>query len=271
MSNPSMAACFLTGTSRQPTSAVNTTPEAATARPTGVKSNMVKLPMPFCARKPETIRLGGVPTMVVMPPRMDAKARGMRTRPGGNSRRAATCSAMGMSSARAPTLFMKPESTAAMPASAATVRVRPADDGTMRRTRASTAPEFSSPLLSTRTQATVITAGCPNPRNASRDGTSPASTQASRAPAATMSCRQRPQRNIATVAARMPRMRSCSVVSARLRPLAKPLQGLSPSLPPGRRSGCRPAAPGCARPAEDRGSPRPAPGIFGRSHSRAGS
>ena len=107
----------------------------------------------------------------------------------------------------------------------------------MRRTRASTAPEFSSPLLSTRTQATVITAGWPNPRNASRDGTSPASTQASRAPAATMSCRQRPHRNIATVAARMPRMRSCSVVSAHLRLLAQPLfrasQGLSPSLPPG--------------------------------------
>ena len=193
--------------------------------------------MPFCTRKPETIRLDGVPTMVVMPPRMDAKARGMRTRPGGNPRRAATCNATGMSSARAPTLFMKPESTAAMPASAATVRVSPADDGTMRRTRASTAPEFSSPLLSTRTQATVITAGWPNPRNASRDGTSPASTQASRAPAATMSCRQRPHRNIATVAARMPRMRSCSVVSAHLRLLAQPLfrasQGLSPSLPPG--------------------------------------
>jgi len=52
---------------------------------------------------------------------------------------------------------------------------------------APTAPEFSSPLLKTRTQATVITAGWPKPRKASGGDTSPAKTQASRAPAATMS------------------------------------------------------------------------------------
>lgn len=180
------------------------------ARP---KSNIAKPPWPdWLARKPEMIRLDGVPIRVVVPPRMDAKASGISTLPGGSSRRAAIWTATGISSASAPTLFMKADSTAASTHSAAMLRVGPAPAGSTWRVSASTAPERCRPLLSTSTQATVTTAGWPRPANADAGGTSPASTQASRAPAATMSWRQRPHRNMPTVAARMARMRVWSGV-----------------------------------------------------------
>ena len=101
-------------------------PSKATASPTGVKSNMPKLPAPFCARKAETMRLEGVPISVVMPPRMVPNASGISTRPGGMSRRRASCRATGISSAMAPTLFMKAESMAPRATSAARLSVGPA-------------------------------------------------------------------------------------------------------------------------------------------------
>ena len=159
----------------------------ATASPTGVKSNMPKLPIPVCARKPDTIRFGGVPINVVMPPRIEPKASGIRTRPGGICWREATCSASGISSASAPTLFMNPESKAASAVSAAIVSVGPASVGMTARASASTAPELCRPWLSTSTQATVMTAGWPKPAKASKAGTRPPSTAASSAPTATMS------------------------------------------------------------------------------------
>ena len=50
--------------------------------------------------------LGGVPINVMRPPRMVANESGMRSIAGENFARAADCTAMGMRSASAPTLFM---------------------------------------------------------------------------------------------------------------------------------------------------------------------
>lgn len=127
------------------------------ARP---KSNIAKPPWSdWLARKPEMIRLGGVPIRVVVPPRMEAKASGISSLPGGSARRPAICTATGINSASAPTLFMKADSTAASTHSAAMLSVGPAPPGSTRRVRASTAPVRCKPLLSTSTQATVTTAG----------------------------------------------------------------------------------------------------------------
>ena len=133
------------GTSRQPASTMKATPTTATAAPTGVKSNMPKLPSPDPARKPDTIRLGGVPIRVVMPPRIEPKATGIRMRPGGMPSRFATWMATGMSSARAPTLFMKPDITAARIVSAPIMTVGPPDRGSRVLVSTSTAPDVCRP------------------------------------------------------------------------------------------------------------------------------
>ena len=111
------------------------------------------------SRKPAMIRFGGVPMRVVVPPRMEPKASGMSTLPGGSRSRPASWMATGMSRASAPTLFMKPDSTAASVTSAPMLTVGPALAGSTTRVSASTAPEVCRPRLSTSTQATVTTAG----------------------------------------------------------------------------------------------------------------
>ena len=58
-------------------------------------------------------------------------------------------------------------------------------------------------VLSTSTQTTVITAGCPKPLNTSTLGIKPATLQAIKDPRATTSCRQRPHTNITTVVIKM--------------------------------------------------------------------
>ncbi len=115
--------------------------------------------MPASWRKPETIRFGGVPISVIVPPRMEPKANGISTRPGGKSWRPAVCSATGINSASAPTLFMKPDSTAPSAVRAKILSVGPASAGSSLRLSMSTAPVFCRPWLSTSTQATVTTAG----------------------------------------------------------------------------------------------------------------
>lgn len=95
--------------------------------------------------------------------------------------------ATGISNASAPTLFMKAESTVARPVSAAIDSMGPALPGNTTRVSASTAPEVCRPRLSTSTLATVITAGWPNPANASPAPTRPTATQASSEAPATMS------------------------------------------------------------------------------------
>lgn len=152
-----------------------------------MKSNMPKAPRPASSRKAETIRFGGVPTSVVMPPRMVPKASGISTCPGASPMRPASCTATGISSAIAPTLFMKPESRAPSPVRAARLAARPASAGSTLRASASTAPEACKAALSTSTAATVITAGWPKPAKAASGATSPQSTQAMRPAIATTS------------------------------------------------------------------------------------
>ena len=56
---------------------------------------------------------GGVPIMVIMPPKMLANARGMRIKLGERPCSLAVFKATGSNKASAPTLFMKADSTAA--------------------------------------------------------------------------------------------------------------------------------------------------------------
>ena len=186
---------------------MNARPSNAMAPPTGRKSNIAKpCPASDCARKPETIRFGGVPISVVMPPRIVAKASGISIRPGVVPSRPDIRTASGIRSASAPTLFITDDSPAPSPSTADMLPIRPACAGTTRRARRSIAPEVWSDRLSTSTQATVMTAPFANPSNAPCAGTTPPATPARSAASATMSCRNRPQTNSATVAARIARM-----------------------------------------------------------------
>ena len=60
-------------------------------------------------------------------------------------------------------------------------------------------PDASKPLLINKTSATVMTAGCPNPTNASLAGTKPRTTKTARLVNATASYRNLPQINITTI------------------------------------------------------------------------
>ena len=146
------------------------------ARLVSEKSNIENGACPLEARKPDTIRFGGVPIRVVMPPRIEPKASGISTCPGASLRLRAICNATGISNASAPTLFMKPDSNAASPVSAAIESIGPALSGSATRASASTAPEVCRPRLSTSTQATVITAGWPKPAKACSGATTPMPT-----------------------------------------------------------------------------------------------
>ncbi len=183
------------------------TPSTATGTPIQAKSNIAKGPGPPSspARKPATMRLGGVPISVVMPPRMVPKASGISTWPGGSFRRCASLMATGISRAMAPTLFMKADSSAPTPISAARLSTGPALSGRARRASTSTAPEVCSARLMMSMQATVITAGWPKPWKACAGSTSPVRTQASSALTATRSWRQRPHRNRPTTRPRIAR------------------------------------------------------------------
>ena len=82
---------------------------------------------------------------------------------------------------------MNEDKAAPSPVSSATVVKAPAVSGITRSVSASTRPLSCSARLSTRTLATVITAGWPKPEKACPDGTRPATTQASSAATATRS------------------------------------------------------------------------------------
>ncbi|KAF5051150.1 hypothetical protein DSECCO2_422080 [anaerobic digester metagenome] len=155
----------------------------------------------LAARNPEMTRLGGVPIRVMVPPRIDPKARGIRIFPGGRSSLRATWMATGISRANAPTLFMNADRTAPSAASAAMLAVGLASPGSTILLKTSTAPESCRARLSTSTQATVTTAGWPKPAKAAPGATKPKTTQTSNAPTATMSCRHLPQTNMPMVPA----------------------------------------------------------------------
>src|SRR5690625_3788427 len=86
----------------------------ASAPPTGGKSNMAKPALLSLteARKLDTIKLDGVPIRVVIPPNRVPNDDGVGTCPGGILRRCAVCRAIGMSNAKAPTVFIKAEKKA---------------------------------------------------------------------------------------------------------------------------------------------------------------
>ncbi|MCY1451621.1 hypothetical protein D9M71_684960 [compost metagenome] len=89
--------------------------------------------------------MGGVPISVVMPPRIEAKDSGISTLPGASRCFAAICRAIGINSARAPTLFMKLDSTAASTSSASRLALGPTPPGSRRCARMSTAPLVCRP------------------------------------------------------------------------------------------------------------------------------
>src|SRR5699024_5774164 len=179
----------------------------ATAPPTGVKSNMAKPALLSLteARKLDTIRLDGVPIKVVMPPNMVPKDNGMSMCPGGILRRCAVCRAIGMSSAKAPTLFIKAEKKAPKAVTDNTAKNCDWVLGKACSAITSTSPVRSRLSLRINTPTTVTTAGGLNPTKASCPGTKPNAVHASNAATATTSWRQRPYKNRAMVRPNTPR------------------------------------------------------------------
>src|SRR5690625_4123521 len=172
-----------------PNQEINNTPSTATVPPTGVKANIEKPDWPASAwaLKLETIRLDGVPMRVVNPPKMVLKAKGMSMWLGGILRRWAVCKAMGMSKAKAPTLFMKAEKK---DPSAETDKMAKTCERVLGRACSaitSTKPVRSSVSLRINTPTTVTTAGWLKPIKASWPGTSPTAVQANKAATATTS------------------------------------------------------------------------------------
>ena len=70
------------GIKRQPTKATNVMPAIAAMPPTGAKSNILNGAPRLSSRMAAMMILGGVPINVTMPPRIVAKLRGIRDRPG---------------------------------------------------------------------------------------------------------------------------------------------------------------------------------------------
>ncbi len=162
-------------------------PAIATGAPTGVKSNMPNGAPAVVSRKVAMMMLGGVPIMVAKPPRMVPNESGMSTTAGDCLALAAACITTGISRASAPTLFMTADRLAPRPDSAPMWSERRFAVSLTCWATKSTAPAFDSARDMTSTKATVTVAGCPKPRNAPENGTTPATTAASSARNATMS------------------------------------------------------------------------------------
>ena len=92
-----------------------TSPTAASAAPTGVKSNIPKLSPVSSSRTRLTAMLGEVPMSVISPPRSEPKAMGMRKVEAGTPERRANWKAIGIMIASAPMFFTKAESTVTTP------------------------------------------------------------------------------------------------------------------------------------------------------------
>ncbi|MCZ7623947.1 MAG: hypothetical protein M5U24_16000 [Candidatus Kuenenia sp.] len=162
-------------------------PHIVMAAPTGIKSNMQNGNAPDCSRYAAMIIFGGVPINVSVPPNNDPKASGISRNEGERPPRRDIHMATGMSSAKAPTLFINPELRATIPVRVATWIMGWLPTRVNWRASESTTPALSKPRLSTRTAATVMTAGCPKPANTWLGGTSPATATTSRATSATIS------------------------------------------------------------------------------------
>ncbi len=156
--------CDLAGISRQPTSTINSRPAIATKPPTGEKSNKPNAGSPVSsARRLAMMMFGGVPIIVIMPPRILANAIGNSRMVGERWRSAAVFSATGSMSASAPTLFMKADKTMTTSERLKMCGIWFFVNGITLREIRSTTPELRSARLMISTAATVTTAGCPNP------------------------------------------------------------------------------------------------------------
>ena len=138
----------------------------ATPRPTGVKSNIVKGLPRMSARTLETMMLGEVPTSVTRPPVSDAKAIGISNAEGEVLWRRATCMAIGMKIASAPTFLVTIDRTSTQPASAGTWMAVVRRRGNIGRIMASTTPERAMPLLTTSAAPTMMMISSEKPSKA---------------------------------------------------------------------------------------------------------
>ena len=134
----------------------------------GVKSNSVKGSRPRSLNIWPARMLGGVPTRVVVPPRMAPKASGMKSREGDSPARGARVATAGISTAVAAMLFMKAEST---PATSMSTMIRRISLLPTRRwiwaAMPSATPVSKSAAPRMKTDSMVMTAGDENPWKAS--------------------------------------------------------------------------------------------------------
>ena len=94
--------------------AINRIPIKLTGKPANAKSKNSKVLCSYSSLNSEIIMLGGVPILVFMPPKIDAKARGIRNFEGFHSIFCAIPMVIGKSIAIAPMLFIKEERSAAI-------------------------------------------------------------------------------------------------------------------------------------------------------------
>ena len=119
----------------------------------------------FVFLKAAIIILGGVPIIVIIPPKILAKAKGIKIILGERFCFVAVLRATGSINASAPTLFIIAEQIVATPLRLAIWVDWLFDNGAIFLDIKSTTPEFLSAWLIISTKATVITAGWPNPMN----------------------------------------------------------------------------------------------------------
>ncbi len=139
------------------------------------------------ARTFETITFGDVPTSVTMPPMSEAEAIGMSSDEGVVPLRRATCSAIGMKMASAPTFFVTIDRRRTPATRIGTWRTGLVMYGMSGRIRVSTAPERAMATERTRADPTIITMSSENPKKALSAGTSPTAMPTARAVRATRS------------------------------------------------------------------------------------
>jgi hypothetical protein len=117
--------------------------------------------------------LGAVPIIVIMPPKMDAKDKGINVFDGFLLAFLFILMSAGIIIASAAMLFIKLDNKAD------TLPIITIWEVTLEMNFErccvinSTAPEYTNPRLIIKTNATIITAGCPNPKNTSFVGTRP--------------------------------------------------------------------------------------------------
>ncbi len=146
-------------------------------------------------------RLAGVPITEPRPPSSVAKDTGISSDEAGMPCRAPTASTMGMTSARAPILFMNTEIAAESTNSAKSVARGPVCDGQARPMASSRWLRLSTPMMR-RISSTVMTVGLAKPENTAPSGTRPSTKAAASPRRATISMRKRPDAKSATMAAR---------------------------------------------------------------------